>query len=439
MRSFTLYFLLRLGTCLLVGGAYAQSPGTPTWSFGTAKGYAQLAGDLRAASGFAFGFHADRHLSPAFALRLRLGMGEMRGVDRQPRTDWPTQPAWNGTLDPAIDYSEAPVDFIFANYRTMYQEATLEALFRFTQLPGWRAEGPVDGFISAGVGLLRYQNAIDGRDGDGFLLYDFSLVTDPAITSERETRADLQRLFDGDYETQFRANELTPLYLLGGGLEWQASPRVTLSLRHRVGFTGTDELDAFRAGGNDIQHFTSLGLAYTLVRPDPVAPPPPPPVPIPEPPPPPVEPTPAPAPPPPPPGPEPEPEPEAEAPVQLSVADSITVSQAIENLEFETDRAVIRFPSYASLRELRLLLDRHPEWGLRITGHTDNQGDPEYNMDLSERRAKAVGDYFRNRGIAAERLFISWKGETEPLVPNDTPENRQRNRRVEMVIVELRE
>jgi len=69
-----------------------------------------------------------------------------------------------------------------------------------------------------------------------------------------------------------------------------------------------------------------------------------------------------------------------------------------------------------------------------ISGHTDSVGDENYNMSLSGRRAKAVMDYFIRNGISRDRLSYKAFGETSPKVPNDTPENRQKNRRVEFQI-----
>lgn len=56
-------------------------------------------------------------------------------------------------------------------------------------------------------------------------------------------------------------------------------------------------------------------------------------------------------------------------------------------------------------------------------------------MSLSEKRAKAVSAYLVSKGVAESRLTIKWYGETQPKYPNDTEENRQKNRRVELGII----
>lgn len=70
----------------------------------------------------------------------------------------------------------------------------------------------------------------------------------------------------------------------------------------------------------------------------------------------------------------------------------------------------------------------------RIEGHADNRGSEEYNFVLSQRRAESVVHYLAERlGIEQERLFPVGYGESQPLVSNDTEDNRQKNRRVQIV------
>ena len=73
---------------------------------------------------------------------------------------------------------------------------------------------------------------------------------------------------------------------------------------------------------------------------------------------------------------------------------------------------------------------------IEISGHTDSVGEDDYNKGLSERRAKAVFNFFRENGIAKDRLVSVGYGETKPKVANDTKENRAKNRRVEFKVVE---
>ena len=72
-----------------------------------------------------------------------------------------------------------------------------------------------------------------------------------------------------------------------------------------------------------------------------------------------------------------------------------------------------------------------PGVAVDITGHTDNDGDAPFNLDLSKRRAAAVKQYLASKGIAAQRMETEGFGGAKPVVPNDTPEHKARNRRIE--------
>ena len=80
------------------------------------------------------------------------------------------------------------------------------------------------------------------------------------------------------------------------------------------------------------------------------------------------------------------------------------------------------------------MLKRHPDWKLKVEGHTDSISADDYNLKLSMRRATAVKDALVTRyGIAAARLTPDGLGETKPRATNDTLAGRARNRRVELV------
>jgi len=111
------------------------------------------------------------------------------------------------------------------------------------------------------------------------------------------------------------------------------------------------------------------------------------------------------------------------------------INTAFENLEFESGRAVIKEVSYESLEELAELLIKKDQWKLKIAGHTDSQGAAQTNLILSKKRSEAVRDFLVQRGVASERLIVQYFGEEKPIDTNDTPEGRQRNRRVEMEII----
>jgi outer membrane protein OmpA-like peptidoglycan-associated protein len=76
----------------------------------------------------------------------------------------------------------------------------------------------------------------------------------------------------------------------------------------------------------------------------------------------------------------------------------------------------------------------YPSLHLAVEGHTDSVGSDEYNQSLSERRAQSVRDYFVQQGIGADAVEARGFGKTDPIASNDTPDGRQQNRRVELVL-----
>jgi OOP family OmpA-OmpF porin len=77
-------------------------------------------------------------------------------------------------------------------------------------------------------------------------------------------------------------------------------------------------------------------------------------------------------------------------------------------------------------------LKEHPEYKVKIIGHTDSVGDKDYNMKLSKERAEDVLKLFNRKGINFNRLEAIGKGESEPIADNETDEGRERNRRIEV-------
>jgi OmpA-OmpF porin, OOP family len=101
---------------------------------------------------------------------------------------------------------------------------------------------------------------------------------------------------------------------------------------------------------------------------------------------------------------------------------------------FETGSATIYKDSFGLLDNLVFVLKRCPEATINIAGHTDTDGGEATNLDLSRRRAQAVADYLIDASIADKRLSAVGYGSSRPLAPNDTEENKARNRRIEFIV-----
>ena len=109
----------------------------------------------------------------------------------------------------------------------------------------------------------------------------------------------------------------------------------------------------------------------------------------------------------------------------------------LKDIFFEFDKSTLLQQSYFELLRLKVLLDMHPTMRIEIRGHTDNHGSSQYNLRLSDNRAKAVVDYLLSKGIDPKRLQYKGYGKDLPIDTNDTDEGRANNRRVEFRILSL--
>lgn len=105
---------------------------------------------------------------------------------------------------------------------------------------------------------------------------------------------------------------------------------------------------------------------------------------------------------------------------------------AVYGIHFDFDKADLKMGSEKVLTEIVKLMKDYPQLQVEIQGHTDNVGDREYNLDLSERRAQTVKDYLGLYGIESSRMTVKGYGFDMPVATNDTEEGRALNRRVEL-------
>lgn len=103
---------------------------------------------------------------------------------------------------------------------------------------------------------------------------------------------------------------------------------------------------------------------------------------------------------------------------------------------FAFDQSDLQPGAMQSLYRLTRFLEEYPDRELLIEGHTDSIGSAAYNADLSRRRADAVRSFLESQGISGDRVVGTGLGKAYPVATNDTAEGRQRNRRVEIVILE---
>lgn len=108
---------------------------------------------------------------------------------------------------------------------------------------------------------------------------------------------------------------------------------------------------------------------------------------------------------------------------------------AFEDINFELNKARLTEKSIKTISHIATLLKENPEVRVKIGGHTDDLGDDTHNLNLSQQRVDAVKNSLISMDISEHRIDAIGYGETQPLVSNDTEENRRKNRRVEFKIV----
>ncbi len=113
----------------------------------------------------------------------------------------------------------------------------------------------------------------------------------------------------------------------------------------------------------------------------------------------------------------------------------------LNNVYFDFDKWFLRPESFVELDRVVKMLDENPAIEIEMSAHTDSKGADQYNMTLSDNRARSVMEYIISKGIAASRIISKGYGETKPVAVNtnadgtDNPEGRQLNRRVEFTIL----
>jgi len=108
----------------------------------------------------------------------------------------------------------------------------------------------------------------------------------------------------------------------------------------------------------------------------------------------------------------------------------------LNNIFFDLDSYDLKEKSYTELNRISEFLKSNPDVRIEISGHTDNTGSEEYNLDLSNKRAETVFNYLIEKGFTLERITFKGYGQSKPAFPNDTEENRSKNRRIEFLVIE---
>lgn len=114
---------------------------------------------------------------------------------------------------------------------------------------------------------------------------------------------------------------------------------------------------------------------------------------------------------------------------------SIAKVLTIENIEFDVAKGTLTPKGHQTVNKLAEILKQYPHIRVEIAGHTDSDGDAAFNLNLSQARVDSVKKALVEQGIDPSRLDAKGYGESKPLVPNTSAENKQKNRRVEFNII----
>ncbi|MEN8424967.1 OmpA family protein [Acinetobacter junii] len=106
-----------------------------------------------------------------------------------------------------------------------------------------------------------------------------------------------------------------------------------------------------------------------------------------------------------------------------------------ERLLFDFNESDIKPENGKEIVRLAKQLNKYDLQKLKIVGHTDDIGNPEYNQKLSEERAQSVAGIFLKEGFKQTNLNVIGRGSNQPFVPNTSDENRASNRRVAIIII----
>jgi len=123
------------------------------------------------------------------------------------------------------------------------------------------------------------------------------------------------------------------------------------------------------------------------------------------------------------------------APIQMTIQIDPAKTYTLDNVHFESGKSTLMNSSFKELEELVEFMRLKNDIIIEIAGHTDNVGDDEFNLKLSEARAETVKNYLVSKGISSNRIISKGYGENQPIDTNSTNEGRQNNRRTEVRIL----
>ncbi len=260
------------------------------WELGIHGGSAFISGDVEAPfpSGYAFGLHLRKALNYTLSFRFDFTYQQSEGFDARSYNFLGVEKTYNQNIDEKpqlVGYTDitSSADNIHRNYKCDLLAFTFEGILNLGNVMFHSPSNKWNLYAVIGIGLDAPKTYVNLLNGDS--LYDFSGVTEgldlTTSAGRNQSRKNLKDLLDGSFETRGGVENdvitlenhkvLIPHVTVGAGLTRKLSPRMNLSLEHRVMFSDNDLLDGFtfRSGvdqstSKDIPHYTSLRLGINL-------------------------------------------------------------------------------------------------------------------------------------------------------------------------------
>lgn len=250
------------------------------WELGVKLGAFAVSGDVRSNyPGFGAGLHVRKALGYMLSLRGELGYGTTTGLNTVKSFNHINNSAWwayKGAGAPNF-----PAHDVIYNYKTTVWDASLQAVFAINNINFHRAKNKLSLYGFTGLGGMIYDTKVDALNANG-TYYDFSSIPNTSTYQDRKDRKkQIKDLLDGEYETegeedpqkpQFLGEPFRPLFLVGAGVQFKLSKKLSLAIEHRYNIPmKTDLLDGqqwqtnsvlepARTRDYDTYHFTSVGL-----------------------------------------------------------------------------------------------------------------------------------------------------------------------------------
>lgn len=249
------------------------------WAVGVQLGTGFLTGDVAPLPSFAGAVSVRKALGHLLSIRAQFAGGQLYGRAWRPNAGIIRNASYNGFNNASADYvNNAPFYLVWYNHKTNWFDMNAQAVFNINNSNFYNKSPKLGLYVYAGVGAQFYQTRIDLLDPNG-AIYDYSNMTVSQNRADKSTVVDeLKALRDGEYETVGEGFDSTsPGYRVafevtgGAALLYRLTDRISLSLEHRVAWSGEDLIDGHqwsetntKTPAPDLHQMATIGINFTI-------------------------------------------------------------------------------------------------------------------------------------------------------------------------------